>query len=116
MRANIGGSGIIITFTEKDKETLISGGTIEGKFTDFMKPKIKVHICDAVERRDSDFLCEDGFRVKARPPGPPEKKESYEIWLSKENTSRLVTDGYWATRSEIDRIDMLYWDSNSNYV
>lgn len=114
MRARLGGSGIVLGFTEKDKPTLSSGGTIEGRFPEFLKPKIKVHICDLVERKDDDFLCGEGFRVETKPYGPPEKRKLYEIWLSKQNASRLIANEYWGSRSKIDRVEMLYWDCSSS--
>ena len=115
MRASVGGSGVILRFDERDKPTLESGGTIESKFADYLKPTIKFHVCDVVEKNEEEsFLTEPGFKVHSSPKGPPEQRTSYEMWISRENALRLLEEEYWATRSVIDRIDMTYWDSNSN--
>jgi hypothetical protein len=114
MRAHLGGSGINLGFTEKDKPVLVSGGILEARFPEFLKPRIRVHICDVVERKDTDFLCESGFRVETKPYGPPEKRRFYEIWLSKQNASKLIANEYWGSRSKIDRVEMVYWDLSSN--
>jgi len=111
MRARIGGSGILLTFIDQDRPTLLSRGVIEGRFDDYLRPTIKVHICDVVDNGD-DVLCEPGFRIKTTPFGPPEKRESYEVWLSKENVELLMIEGFWGTRSKLDRVDMSYLGSN----
>lgn len=114
MRASVAGSGICITFTEEDKPTLINGGTIEGRFNDYLKPKIKIHVLEEVKYKHDlyDSLCESGFRVKTSPRGPPEKRRSYEIWMTKENSRKIIKAGEGGTRSYIDRVDMRYEELN----
>ncbi|MBU3896875.1 MAG: hypothetical protein KJ697_02995 [Nanoarchaeota archaeon] len=113
MKASVAGSGICITFTEEDKPVLIGGGTIKGKFNDYLKPTIKIHVLDDLEYKNDiyDSLCETGFRVKAT-RGPPEKRKYYEIWMTKENAKKVFETGEGGTRSYLDRVDMIYEESN----
>lgn len=110
MKANLGGSGIILSFTDEDKPILESGGTIETRFSDCLNPTIKFHVCDIVEQEDDDFPCEPGFKIHASPPGPPDQRTSYEVWISKDVAQGLIQNEYCGTRCLYDRLEMIYWD------
>ncbi len=109
MIAKVGGTGVIFRFTHKDRPILESGGTIETKFIDYLKPKLKFHVCDVVEREGNEII-EPGFKIHASPNGHPDQRTFYEVWISKEVAQRLLREGYCGTRCIIDRLEMTYWD------
>ena len=106
MIARVGGSGILLRFNKSDKPVLEQGGTLDTIFQDYLRPTLVLHVCDTVEKEDPD--AENGFKVNVEPFGQPDRRTSYEIWMSRENAERLIREGYWSTRSIISRVDMSY--------
>jgi len=113
LKGYVGGSGIILNFTEDHTETLMNGGTIKGRFRDYLKAKVTVHIVaeGSLDDDPDTFQCEPGFKIDTKPRHcPPDKKRAYEVWLTKDNARKLVKDGKWESRSRIDRVYMSYYD------
>ena len=110
MRARVGGSGIIINLTIDDKVSIDKEGKVEGRFSDYKNPTITLYVQDEVEKKDPD--CEPGFHVDVFPETSPELREHYDVYIKKEIFQRIIKEGYWVSRSFIDRVDFIYFDPN----
>mgnify|MGYP001607461256 FL=1 len=94
-------------------------GKIECIVEQFNKPRIIIHIVDKMPEHPQDCLAEEpDFHITAIPKyGGPEKREQYDIYLTKERFTKLtnperdpVTDGgHFGSRCFYDRVDINYW-------
>jgi hypothetical protein len=115
MRAQLGGTGINISLSSKDKN---NSGTLECRLPSYKQPVLVLHIEGHVENGPGE---EPGFHIEATPVDrDPTGIERYDVYLSRERFEKLIrpnrrqiirdeNEGSFISRSKYDRIAFTYW-------
>ena len=114
MRANFGGSGIVINLNSKDEKIIEKYGKVVCNLPEWKKPRLVFHVVEKVPKQG--FLEEPGFHIKAKPSKKgPEFRHRYDVYVSKKRFQKMISEadiihgGYFASRSMYDRVDINYW-------
>lgn len=127
-RAYTDGTGLTVRFSREDRPLLENGGEVKINLQDYPNQTLEIYVVDKISEKvkrikKSGFLTEPWVRTVCYPPGPPEKRNGYKIWLEKSAARNMLEqnepplgDGYLDTRCSYDRLHMSYWGSTRQAI